>query len=173
VGSFFRKPLGLFVTIAVVGLIVIVAAMNAFGGTSGGSPPGRVPLTPAQFDHAELHVCLSLRSQLRWFVKRQQPGNLREVESWSGRLTAMTERLTAELNGVIPPPSSAAAYHRFLRKINTLDDAVRRLDHLVQTHQWRKVVLLARTRWWKRIFGPPGKIAHMNMSCRPVSKLLN
>jgi hypothetical protein len=169
--SFFRKPLGLFTAIVAIGLIVIVAAMSAFGGTSStaaGPPRAPTPLTRAQFKHAELHMCLDFRSRFGWFVKRKKPTTLREVETWSRRLTSMTDRLTTQVKGLTPPPSAAASYNRFRRGVSTLDRDVDRLNHLAQTHQWRQLLLLVRSRWWKKVFGTSAKIEPVR--CRPVSR---
>lgn len=163
VGSFLRKPLGLFAATLVVGFAVMAVGMEAFGGGSGGAaPPPRppVPLTKAQFKRAGVRICLSLRPQLTWVVglPKHKPRNLREVTSDSRRLTSIVDRLTTDLNGLVPPRSVAARYQHLLRKFDTLDRALHRFNHLAETHQWRQLALLARSRWWKnlgKLFGPP------------------
>jgi hypothetical protein len=159
VGSFFRKPLGLFAAIVVVGLIVIAAAMSAFGGTSGGSYHAARPLSPAQFNRAGVRICLALRPQVRWLATHK-PKNLREVTRYVARGTSLFDRLTTEVSGLVPPPSKAALVRRLGRVLEVADRAVHRLDHLTETRQWRQAVLLVRSKWWKRIgrrLGSPTK----------------
>jgi hypothetical protein len=167
VGSFLRRPLGLFAAILVVGFIVIAVGMKATGGRSG-LPQADRPLTPAQFSRAGLHICLSIRAQLKALAAEGKPRNLRQVTRFSRKLRSLIDRVTTELNGLIPPPAAAASFRRMRLNIDVFDGAVHRLDHLAQTHQWRRLVLLVRSPWWKNIekrFGPPTKLGHMH--CGP------
>jgi hypothetical protein len=163
-GSFFRSPLGLFVATLAVGGILLAAGMTAFGGTSGrtaGSvPPPPKPLSPAQFNRAGEHICVSLRSQLVWLA-HHKPKNLRQVTSYMSRATSIFDRLTADVDGIVPPPAAAASFRHLRANLGVADRALHRLNHLTETHQWRRVVLLVRSRWWKNIgerFGPPTKV---------------
>src|SRR6478752_4534739 len=163
-GSFFRRPLGAFVATLVVGSALLAVGLKAYGGTSGVPYPSAKPLTREQFNRAGVQMCLSLRPQLEWVMHMKKPRNLREVTTDSRWLTSITDRMTTDLHGLIPPPSLAVRYHRVLRKFDTLDHAVRRLNHLAETRQWRRFVLLIRSRWWKNIgklFGPPRKVRHI------------
>jgi hypothetical protein len=163
-GSFLRRPLGAFIATLVVGSAILAVGMKAFGGTSGVPYPSAKPLTLKQFNRAGMQMCLSLRPQLEWVIHMKKPRNLREVTRDSRRLSAIADRMTADLHELIPPPSLAARYQRMVRKFDTLDHAIRRLDHLAETRQWRRFVLLVRSRWWKhigRLFGPPRQVRHI------------
>jgi hypothetical protein len=164
VGSFFRKPLGLFTAIVTVGLILIVAGMSAFGGTSGAAYHAPKPLTPAQFHRAGVRICRFERPQVRWLLTHK-PKNLREVTRFVARGTSIVDRVTTEVSGLIPPPSKAALVRRLSRLLGVADHALHRLNHLTETRQWGRAVLLIRSRWWKRIgtrLGPPTKPKHMD-----------
>lgn len=168
VGSFFRRPLGMFVAVLVVGFALLAVGMTAFGGGSGGTSGGPYhvakPLSPAQFRRAGVRICLSLRSQLRWLATHK-PSNLREVTRYEARATAIFDRLTREVDAVVPPPSAAAAFRRLRRNLGLADGALHRLNHLTETHQWRRAVFLIRSPWWKNIerrLGPPLKLRDMH-----------
>ena len=143
----------------VVGLIVIAVGMKASGGTSGGLRYSATPLSPAQFARAGERICVSLRRQLQAVVAKK-PKNLRQVTQYVHRLTSIFDRLRTGLYGLIPPPVAAVPFRRLLGKLDTADRALHRLDHLTETRQWRRVVLLVRSRWWKNVgkqLGPPTK----------------
>jgi hypothetical protein len=150
VASFFRKPLGLFSAIVVVGLVLIVAAMSAFGGTS--KPPDYAPkpLTPAQFRLAGEHMCVSMRPQLRWLATHK-PRKLRQLPKYIARATSMIDQLTTQVDRLVPPPSVAPSFDRMRRNIGAAVQAMHRLNHLTQTHQWRLGYLLVHSRWWKKM----------------------
>ena len=171
-GSFFRKPLGLFVAIVVVGLVLIAGGMKALGGTSDGAPHPATPLTPAQFKRASLHFCLSVRAEVKAIIARGKPRNLREATADIRDYTRFMDRMTAELNALVPPPAAAASFGRERRKLDAFDGAMHRLDHLAETRQWRRFVFLVRSKWWKGLvkgFGPSTNPKHMR--CSPAGPL--
>ena len=158
-GSFLRKPLGLFAAIVVVGVVLIVAAMTAFGGTSGPPDYSPKPLTPAQFRLAGEHIGRSICLQLKPIVNKK-PRSLREVATGMRRISAVFDRLTRGIDGLVPPPSVAAKILRLRRNLALLDGAIHRAAHLAETHQWRRFVLFVRSPWFKRLgrrFGPVQK----------------
>jgi hypothetical protein len=152
--SFFRSPLGILVAVLVVGLAVIALGMKAFGGTPGdtfgGLPPPPTPLSRAQFKRAGQRICLSLRPQLRWLANNK-PRKLRQLPNYIARDTSIVDRLTAELDRLVPPPSAAASFRHLRRNLGVVDRAMHRLNHLTQTHQWRRGYLLVHSRWWKKM----------------------
>jgi hypothetical protein len=158
-GSFFRKPLGLFAAIVVVGLVLIVAAMTAFGGTSGHPDYAPKPLTPAQFRQASERIGRSICLQLKPIVNKK-PHTLREVASTIGRISTVFDRFTRDFDGLVPPPAAARLILRLRRNLGVLDGAVHRAAHLAETHQWRRLVLFVRSPYFKKIgkrFGPAKK----------------
>jgi hypothetical protein len=175
-GSFFRNPLGLFTAIVVVGLILIVAGMSAFGGTSSGTPGGAsggpaggpyhgaTPLSPAQFRRAGVRICLSFRSLDKAIHANGKPHSLRETTRFFRIYTPTFDRLTREVDELIPPPSAvraAATLRRLRSKLDRFDRAMDHLDHFAETGQWRQFVLLARSRSFKDLlkgFGHPKKL---------------
>jgi hypothetical protein len=174
VGSFFRNPLGLFVAIVVVGLVLVLAAMSALGGTSSAGsfhaprPVTHEPLTQAQFNRAGEGICLSLRSQLKWLA-HNKPRNLRQVMTYIARGTTIFDRLTGQVDRIVPPASAAASFRRLQKNLGVADRVMHRLNHLTQTHQWRQVYLLVHSRGWKTVFkrfGKPGKLRDMH--CLPT-----
>jgi hypothetical protein len=165
VGSFFRKPLGVFAATLVVGCALLAVGMAAFGGTSGTSssyhPP--TPLTPAQFRKAGERIGMSVCLQLKPIVNKK-PRNLREVARGMRGITAIFDGLRMKLYGLVPPASAAASFQRLRKNFDALDGAFRRLDHLAATRQWRRFVLLARSKWFKDIarrFGPIKKVGKL------------
>jgi hypothetical protein len=169
--SLLRNPVALFGVILAVGLGAIAVGMTAFGGTSGGpssAPPPNSPaaLTPAQFKRAGVGICMSLRPQLIWVANlhKHRPRNLRQVTRDFRTLTSIFGRLTTDLHRVVPPASRAFRYRHLLRKVDRFEQGMRRLNHLAETHQWRQLVLLARSSWWKdigKLFGPPRKMGRL------------
>src|ERR1700758_463228 len=112
-GSFFRKPLGVFVTIVAVGFILIAAGMKATAGTSGGrSDRAATPLSPAEFQRANERICLSLRQQLKSLVANGKPRSLKEATRFLQRGTSIFDNLRTEYYGLVPPPSVAAPFRR-------------------------------------------------------------
>lgn len=160
VASFFRKPLGVFTAVVVVGLVLILAGMSAFGGTSGpaaGSTPKL--LTPAQFRQAGEHIGRSICLQLKPIVNKK-PHSLRDVSSGMRRISAVFDRLTRAINRLLPPPSAQAQIQHLRTNLGVADGAIRRAAHLAETHQWRRFVLFVRSPYFKRIgrrFGPVHK----------------
>jgi hypothetical protein len=163
-GSFLRRPLGIFAAILVVGFALIALGMEVSGGTSGGSPRSAAPLSPAEFQRTGERICLSLRSQLRWLAAHK-PTSLRQVTRFIARGTSVFDGLTAKVDRLVPPPAAAASIRRLRTNLGVADRALHHLDHLTETHQWRRAVLLVRSRWWKNIgkrFGPPTKLKNMD-----------
>lgn len=161
VGSFFRRPLGVFTAVLVVGLVVIAAAMSAFGGTSGGSYQVAGPLSPAQFRRASVRICLSFRSLDKAIIANGKVRNLREATRFFHKFTPRFDHLTADVDGLVPPASAAASFRRLRTNLDAANRALDRLDHLAETHQWRRFVLFARSRSYKNTFkrlGPPTKL---------------
>lgn len=172
-GSFFRKPLGLFTGIVVVGCILIAVGMTAFGGTSGGmSYQSATRLSPAQFGRANERICLSLRQQLKSLVANGKPRSLREVTRYLRRGTSIFDHLRTEYYGLVPPPSAAAPFRRLLHKLDVADRALHRLDHLSETRQWGRFLLLARSRWFKHIFPASAAPTKLGDMCRRVSNAI-
>jgi hypothetical protein len=152
-GSFLRKPLGLFVAIVVVGFMFIAVGMTAFGGTSstpGGLPPAPTPLSRAQLKRAGVRICLSLRPQLRWLANNK-PRKLRQLPKYIARATSIIDRLTTDVDRLVPPPSAPASFRHLRRNVGAEDRAMHRLNHLTQTHQWRRGYLLIHSRSWKKM----------------------
>jgi hypothetical protein len=167
VGSFFRKPLGVFAAALVVGSALLTVGMSAFGGTSGSSYRPPTPLTPAQFRRAGERIGMSVCLQLKPIVNKK-PRNLRQVARGMRGITAIFDGLRVKLYRLVPPPSAAASFQRLRRNFDALDGAFRRLDHLAATRQWRRFVLLARSKWFKDIarrFGPIKKVG--KLQCIP------
>lgn len=163
-GSFLRTPLGLFTAIVVVGLVLILAAMSAFGSTSSEVVQPPTPLTKAQFKHAGQGICLSLRRQLRWLA-HNKPRNLRQVTSFVARGSSIFDQLTTKVDALIPPASAEASWRRLQRNLGAADRGMHRLNHLTATRQWRRAYLLVHSRWWKSIsrrLGPPVNPRHMS-----------
>lgn len=158
-GSFFRRPLGAFATVLAVGFAVIAVGMTAFGGgASGGRGPyhSAKALTPAQFRRAGDRIGLSFCLPLKPIVNRK-PRTLREFRRNIRRITAIFDGLRTKLYGLVPPSSEAASFQRLRSNFDAFDHALHRLDHLAETRQWRRFVLLARSRWFRDIarrFGP-------------------
>jgi hypothetical protein len=158
-GSFLRTPLGLFAAVVVVGLAVIMLALTEFGGTSGHAAHSPRPLTPAQFRSAGARIGRSACLQLKPIVNKK-PRNLGEIASDTRRITAVFDRLTRDIDVLVPPPSAAPVVLRLRRDLGALDGAMHRAAHLAETHQWRRFVLLVRSRWFQDIgkrFGPVQK----------------
>jgi hypothetical protein len=160
VASFFRKPLVAFTAVVVVGLALIFAAMTAFGGTSATRSPATPKiLTPAQFRQAGERIGRSVCLQLKPIVNKK-PHSLREVSSGMRRITAVFDRMTREINRLLPPPSAAPFIQRLRSNLDVADGAMRRAAHLAETHQWRRFVLFVRSPYFKNIgkrFGPAHK----------------
>jgi hypothetical protein len=172
VGSFFRNPLALFATVLVVGVALIVGGMKAFGGASSAPTSAANPLSPGQFARANEHICLSLRQELKSLVASGKPKSLRQAITYIRRGTTIFDHLRTEYYNLIPPPSDRGQFRRLLTRLNVMDVAMHRLDHLAETHQWARFVFLARSRWFKKVFrhsGPPTKLKNM---CRPVGQTL-
>ena len=147
-GSFLRRPLGLFAAIVVIGVILIAVGMKALGGTSGASGYSATPLSRQQFARLGEHACLSLRRQLK-AVTDKRPGTLTGAARSVRRTASILDRLNMELDGRVPPPSEVAPFRRLLGSIQTADRAMRRLDRLTETGQWQSATLLARSRSWQ------------------------
>ena len=174
-GSFLRKPLGMFVAVLVVGLALLAVGMTAFGGTSGstaGSPyhPPK-PLTPAQFRRAGDRIGLSLCLRLQPIVNKK-PRNLREVRRGIRRIDAIFNRARTELYELVPPRSEAAAFRRLRSNLDDFDLVLHRLDHLAETGQWRRFVLLARSRQFRDIVRRFGPIHTGKLRCGRASRTL-
>ncbi|HZT94723.1 MAG TPA: hypothetical protein VE985_09620 [Gaiellaceae bacterium] len=168
-GSFLRRPLGLFAVIVVVGLILIAGGMAAFGGTSSAGSPYPKPLTPGQFDHVGVGICLSMRSQLKWLAAHK-PKNLRELQTYIERATAMYDGLRVKVRGIVPPAYAAAGVRRLLTKLDALDRVMRHLNHLAETRQWRSAISFVRSRAFRKLEGrvnPHWKPSDMH--CRGVA----
>jgi hypothetical protein len=161
-GSFFRRPLGVFVGVVVVGLILIAVGMTVFGGNSSTAAyyQSRTPLTPAQFRRAGVRICLSARSLARAIKANGKAHNLREARRDFREYTPRFDRLTAEIDGLVPPPSAAAPFRRMRRRLDAVTRDWDRLDHFAETGQWRRFVLFARSTFRKDIkrLGPPTKL---------------
>lgn len=167
--SFLRKPLGVFAVTLALGSVLLAVGMTAFGGTSGGSSSGssyhsRPPLTAPQFRRAGERIGLSICLKLAPIVNRK-PRTLRAFTKGMRRITSLVDRMTAQLNGLVPPPSAARPFERFLRKINAADHAIDHADHFAETHQWRRFVLLVRSRGWKNVFRKFGPITKGKLRC--------
>lgn len=157
-GSLLRRPLVLFAAILLVGLAVLAIGMKATGGNPG--LPNAKPLSPRQFRRANQHICLFVRGQLESLVARGKPRNLRQAATYLRRAVSIFDQLRTDYYGLVPPRSDAAAFRRLLRHLDVADRAMHRLNHLSETRQWRSLVLLVRSRWFRNIFGPPQP--HMN-----------
>lgn len=176
VGSFLRKPLGLFAATLLVGFAVIAVGMEAFGGGSGGVPPtSQAPtaVAKARFKHAALQICLSSRSLVKGVIARGKPHSLREATRDFQWMTPRFDGLTREVDGLVVAPSAgkaAAALERLRRKLDPFDRALDHLDHFAETRQWRRFVLLARSPGFKRLgkqFGSHRELR--NIRCSPAS----
>ena len=159
-GSFLRRPLGVFSAALVVGAALLTVGMTAFGGTSGSSYHSPTPLTREQFRRAGERIGLSVCLQLKPIVNRK-PRTLREFTRGVRRITAIFDGLQVKLYGLVPPPSMAASFQRLRNDFDALIGAVHRLDHLAETRQWRRFVLLARSKWFKDIARRFGPIKHV------------
>jgi hypothetical protein len=171
-GSFFRRPLGLFVAIVVVGIILIGVGMTAFGGTSSpsaGSYHAPKPLTPAQFRRAGVRVCLSARSLARAIKVNGKARNLRDVRKDFRMFTPRFDRLIGEFDGLVPPRSAASSFRRMRRMLDAVNRDWDQLDHFAATGQWRRFVLFARSTFRKDIrrLGPPTRLRDIH--CGQVS----
>ena len=175
VGSFLRKPLGLFAATLVVGFAVIAVGMMALGGTSGSAGPSPTPQLPAavekaRFQHAAMHICLSSRSLVKGVIARGKPHSLREATSDFHWMTPRFDSLTREVDALVLPTAAgktAAALERLRRKLDQFDRALDHLDHFAETRQWRRFVLLARSPGFRRLgnqFGSHRKLRNIRCS---------
>jgi hypothetical protein len=158
-GSFFRRPLGACIATLAIGFILIAVGMKATGGTSGSLSRAARPLTRAQFRRAGERIGRSICLQLKPIVNKK-PRTLREFTRGIRRIDTIFSRLRAEMYGLVPPPSAATSFQRLRSNLDAFDLVLHRLDHMAQTRQWRRFVLLARSRWFKKIvrrFGPVKK----------------
>jgi hypothetical protein len=173
VGSFFRRPLGAFVATLVVGSAVLAVGMTAFGGTSGApsSYHAAKPLTRAQFRRAGVRIGRSICLQLRPIVNKK-PRTLREFTTGIRRIDAIFNRLRTEMYGLVPPPSAAASFQGLRRNLNAFGSVLHRLDHMAQTRQWWRFVLLARSRWFRHIVRRFGPIKTGKLRCGQASRTI-
>ena len=148
--GFLRRPLGLFVAILVVGVLVIAVGMSAFGGTSGATGYSATPLSTGQFAHLGEQACISLRRQLRGVTARK-PRTRKAAARSVRRFASTLDRLNMELDGRVPPPSEVAPFRRLLGRIQTAGRAMNQLDRLTETGQWQRATLLVRSRSWQVI----------------------
>jgi hypothetical protein len=76
------------------------------------------------------------------------------------KFTPRFDRLTAELDELIPPPAAAASFRRMLRRVDAVSRDIDQLDHFAETGQWRRFVLFTRSTFRKDIkrLGPPTKL---------------
>ena len=169
VGSLLRKPLGLFAAVVVVGLILIGVGMTAFGGTPSAAERSATPLTPMQFAHANERICLSVRHQLRSLVAGGKPHNLRQVTTYLRRGTAIVDQLRSQYYRLIPPPAAVPSFRRLLGKLDAEDSTLNRLNHMSETRQWRRFVLLTRTPWFKHAFHTSHRPKKLRDMCRWAS----
>ena len=149
-GSFFRKPLGVFVAILVVGFVCIGLGMTALGGTSGSPDRPPEPLTRAQFQRVGDRLGRSLCLQLKPIVNKK-PHSLRQLTSGIRRISAIFDRFRIRLYALIPPPARARAFYRLRNKLDAADNAMDHADHLAETRQWRRFVLYVRSKQFKDI----------------------
>ena len=171
-GSFLRRPLGAFVATLVVGSALLAVGMTAFGGTSGGASyhAGR-PLTRAQFRRAGERIGRSMCLQLKPIVNKK-PRTLREFTRGIRRIDSIFNRLRTKMYGLVPPPSAAASFQRLRSNLNAFDSVLHRLDHMAETRQWRRFVLLARSRWFKHIVERFGPIHTGKLRCGQPSRTI-
>jgi hypothetical protein len=161
-----------FVAVVVVGLILIAVGMTAFGGTSSSAAGGYhapKPLTPAPFRRAGVRLCLSFRSLAKAVKANGKVHSLREATRFFRKFTPRFDRLTAELEGLVPPRSAAASFRRMSRRIDAVRGDMDQVDHFSETGQWRRFVLFARSTFRKDIkrLGPPTKLRDIH--CGEVS----
>jgi hypothetical protein len=138
----------LFATLVDIGVIVIVAGMNGFGGTSPGH--AATPLSSEQFAQLNEHACLSLRRQLK-AVTHRKPRTFKDAARSVRRTAAILAGLNFELDGQIPPPSEVPRFRQLLRTIQTADRALQQLDRLTGSGQWERATLLVRARSWRAL----------------------
>jgi hypothetical protein len=169
-GSFFRHPLALFAAILVVGVALIAGGMKAFGGTSGKPADAATPLSPGQFAQANERICVSLRQELQSLVAHGKPRSLRQAITYIRRGTTLFDHLRTEYYSLIPPPSYRVQFRRLLTRLNVMDVAMHHLDHLADTHQWARFVLLARSRSFKKLFRDSGPPTRLKQMCRPAGQ---
>jgi hypothetical protein len=87
------------------------------------------------------------------------------------RITAIFDRLTRDLDGLVPPPSAAASTLRLRRNMGVADGAMHRAAHLAETHQWRRFVLLVRSKWFKDIGKRFGPVMKGDLRCGRASRI--
>jgi hypothetical protein len=172
VGRFLRKPLGPFAATLAVGVIVIAVGMKAYGASGGAAsppPPRALPaVTKAKFERAAMHICLSSRSLVEGVIARGKPRSLRAAAAEFHWMTPRFDGLTREVDGLVPPPSAAKAavsLKRLRSKLDPFDRALDHLDHFAETRQWRRFVLLARSRGFEKLvkdFGSPRKLRNIH-----------
>jgi hypothetical protein len=142
------KPLGLFVGVVVVGLVVIFLGLRLTNHSANASPvlttrTAPKPLTQAEFDRAGNAICA------RYYrvdapLAKNPPKTLRAVTRDLRIDTAAFDRQTASLRALVPPPHDAGGYRRLLRGVGRASRDLHALLHDFETRQYRSGVLKAR-----------------------------
>lgn len=165
------KPVAIFASIVAVGLLAIGVVYRATNHTASATPlpagaPSTKPTSAAQFQHAGVQLCLSLRAQLIW-LQNNKPKKLRQVPGYVARATSAFDELTTKILAMDPPSSVPASWVRLRQNLPRADRVLHHLNHLTATRQWRLTYLFVHSREWKNAFKRFGghAVKPQNMRC--------
>jgi hypothetical protein len=141
-GSFFRRPLGMFLAVMAAGLVVIAVWFAAFGGGAARTQPP--PLSHGQFARQASGACMAFSLQLEAVVDKK-PKSLRALTRGVRRLTMLFDRLRASWYRLLPPSSDAPMFRRLVSAFDAEDQAMHQMRHLADTRQWLRLRIVSRS----------------------------